>query len=259
MTTRTRSWLRRYSPRPAVSARVFCFPHAGGSASTYREWATGAPWDVEFVGVQYPGHEDLFDVEPAATVRALVDGAVDELWPLLDLPFLLFGHSMGAVVAYEVARRLEVCGHRAPRWLVVSGRPAPHRSRPGAVHLGSDDELVADVVRLGGTDEGVFAHPGLREVVLPVVRHDYRLIETYRPLPGPTLRAATAVLHADDDPEVTAAEARAWCEATTGPCDVLTFRGGHFYFSASGEPVVGTLVDLAREACAAGPRWPSTP
>lgn len=253
------SWLRRYAPRPAAAVRVFCLPHAGGSASTYRGWATGSPWDVEFVAVQYPGHEDLFGLDMVPMMRDLADGVAEEVGGLSDLPFLLFGHSMGAAVAYEAARRLQAFGARGPARLMVSGREAPHRSRPGAIHLGTDDELTAELARLGGTRTAVLTNPGLREYALPIMRHDLRLIETYRPLDGPRLRVPVTVLYANDDPEVTDAEADAWKDATDGPCEVLAFTGGHFYISPRGEPVIATVLDRARAVCPVEPRWPSTP
>ncbi|MFC4536717.1 thioesterase II family protein [Sphaerisporangium dianthi] len=256
--TPARSWLRRHAPRPYASARVFCLPHAGGSASTYRGWAAAAPWDVEFVAVQYPGHEDLLGTGPAGSMRELAAGVAAAVEPLADVPYLLFGHSMGAVVAYEAARRL-ARRSRGPHRLVVSGRPAPHRSRPGTVHLSGDDELAAHLARLGGTRDTVLDHPELRAFLLPIVRHDYRLTETYRPLPGPALTAPVTVLYGVDDPEVTREEAEAWGASTTGPCEVLAFPGGHFYIAPDGEPVTAAVVERARAGCPAGTRWPSTP
>lgn len=248
-------WWRRYSPRPRASTRVFCLPHAGGSASIYRGWALASPPDVEIVSIQYPGHEDLLAAGLAASMTELVDGIADQLRPLLDLPSVLFGHSMGAAVGYEVARRLEARRAGAPRLLVVSGRPAPHRSRAGAVHLGTDDDLAADLKRLSGTSADVLSHPGLRRIMLPIIRHDYRLIETYRPLPGAPLRAATTVLYATDDPEVTRAEAEDWRTATTGSCEVLAFAGDHFYFGLDGEPALTAVIDRTRTASSAAASW----
>ncbi|MGW0885202.1 thioesterase II family protein [Streptomyces sp. NPDC002671] len=156
-------------------AQVLCFPHAGGAASHYRGWGADAPWDVEFAVIQYPGREDRYE-ELAPTDMAELAGAITcEL--LADrqegagLPTVLFGHSMGAAVAYEVARGLTAAG-RAPAALVVSGRPAPRLSRPGTVHLGSDDDLVADLRRLGGTSSGILGSDSLMTAVLPTIRRD---------------------------------------------------------------------------------------
>jgi pyochelin biosynthetic protein PchC len=260
---RTGTAVRRPVPRVCARARVLCFPHAGGAASHYRAWAADAPWDVEFAVIQYPGREDRY-AEPAPTDMAELAGAITgellaagEEWA--HLPTVLFGHSMGAAVAYEVARGLTAAG-RAPAALVVSGRPAPRLSRPGTVHLGSDDDLVADLRRLGGTSSGILGNDSLMTAVLPTIRCDYRLIETYRPLPGVPLRAPVTVLYGDRDPEVDEREAAAWCEATEGTCEPHVFPGDHFYLEAHRRQVLDHAVTQARKASAGTPAgWPSLP
>lgn len=123
---------RTFSRRTHARARLICFPHAGGAAGGYRGWALDAPWDVEVSAVQYPGRGDRFGEHPAADMTSLVDDVVAGLLREHTADALattvLFGHSMGAAVAYETARRLAVTG-RPPAALVVSGQPAPRRTR----------------------------------------------------------------------------------------------------------------------------------
>ncbi|USQ85696.1 alpha/beta fold hydrolase [Streptomyces phaeoluteigriseus] len=254
---------RIFSRRTHARSRLVCFPHAGGAAGGYRGWALDAPWDIEVRAVQYPGRGDRFH-ERAATD---MEGLLDDLVPALIREFtreelassVFFGHSMGASVAYEAARRLAVTGH-PPAALLVSGQPAPRRTRGGDLHRATDTELLADLSRLGGTAGDVMADHALLAALLPAIRSDYRLIETYRPLPGGMLDMPVTVLYADDDPEVTADEAAAWSEVTAGPCEVEVFTGGHFYLETRRATVLARVFETVRAALpATDTAWPCTP
>ncbi|GAA5065181.1 alpha/beta fold hydrolase [Streptomyces similanensis] len=230
-----------------------CLPHAGGTAGPYAAWGTGFPDDVALSAVQYPGREDRLSEPPAGDLQQLVTGVCAALLPLTDRPLVLFGHSFGAVVAYEAARRLTAWG-AAPDHLVVSGRRAPSLPARGDMHTRSDDELVSELVRLGGTRGEVLADRAVRDVYLPAVRADFRLAETYhRPDPLPLGCPVTAVM-GEADTEVDEVQARAWSAHTTGPFDLRTFPGGHFYFAPRREPVLCFLTETVRTASGASVR-----
>ena len=246
---------RVYHRRPAARLRLVCFPHAGGSASFYQRWVRHFPDWVELVIARYPGREDRLGEEQPDTLELLADELATALAPAVDRPTAVFGHSMGAAVAYEVTRRLERRG-KNPTRLILSGHPAPHRQRPNMVHRRDDEGLIAEVVGLNAASADRFADPALRQLVLPAIRADYRLIETYRPAsPGRIHTPVSAVINSDDE-EVDADEARGWSDCTTGEFELGQLPGGHFYLVDEDHAFVQWLLTALR---ADPPQWPSTP
>ncbi|MFF0579305.1 thioesterase II family protein [Streptosporangium saharense] len=226
-------WIRQL--RGGQGRLLICFPHAGGSATAYRTFAQVVTGDVEVVGVQYPGRQDRRTEPPPSSVTALADDVAAVLNGWLDRPYALFGHSMGATLAYEVACRLEGAGD-APVRLFVSGRRAPswRRDLEGRVHLSTDAELVAELRALGGTDTAFLDDEELLAMVLPVTRADYRAVETYRWQPVPPLRCPITALLGADDPRVRREQVAAWTVHTMAGFELHVFPGGHFYLADNG-------------------------
>ncbi|MER7394478.1 alpha/beta fold hydrolase [Streptomyces sp. NPDC000151] len=234
-------WLRCFRPAPGSKASLVCFPHAGGAASAFRTWPRRLGDGIELYAVQYPGRQDRSAEPHIDDMEVMADAVAAALRPLLDRPLALLGHSMGAAIAYEVAQRLAdepfaTCAH-----LFVSGHPAPDMQRPGTLHESSDTGLIEDVRRLGGIAPEALDNPTLRELFLPTLRADYRLIERYAPTPGTPLRTPVTVLCGADDPEMTHAEALAWSRTTSGAFAVRTFPGGHFYLADQEARVVDAV------------------
>ncbi|GAA2313624.1 alpha/beta fold hydrolase [Actinomadura luteofluorescens] len=224
------TWFRCPEPRPWASMRLFCLPHAGGSAVFYRSWAKEAGPAVEVQSVQYPGRADRMAdafVTDAHQLARLIAGAMA---PLMDRPAALFGHSMGAVLAYEVARLLEERG-TAPVHVFASGARPPDDRGDERIRDKDDDGLVAELARLGGTDAELLADPELRELVLPYVRNDFTLVEEYAHRPGPPLAAPVTAIIGDADPHVDEEQARGWARATRGRFALRVLPGGHFYLA----------------------------
>lgn len=238
------TWLRCAAPRPGATTRLFCFTHAGGSATAYREWPALLPGSVEMHATQLPGRADRFGEPSPGDLDTLADLVTEAMHPLLDRRFALFGHSMGATLAYEVTRRLESRGI-LPARLFVSGSPAPHDPRERLAISGLDDDrLVSELSRLGGTEVGILSHRSMREIVLPYVRADFRLIEAYRHRPGPPLDTPISVLVSDADPVVTPAQAKSWEARTTSDFSLTVFPGDHFYLQPHRAPVVAEIIRL---------------
>lgn len=241
-------WVRRYRPRPDAAARIVCFPPAGGTASTFRGWAPRLPDDVELWAMTYPGRENRFAEPSIQDMAELADAAAGALAPAIDRPCLLFGHSMGASVAFEVARRLEpACGELVAR-LVVSCRPGPalQLACPSRSHLLDDDGVVAELRELGGTADEILDDPEMRALVLPIARSDFTLIGHYRPRLEPPLRAPISAFVSEDDPSLVPDDVLGWSSATRGDFDVVRFPGGHFYLVEQEADVVARLTPHLR-------------
>lgn len=253
--TTTEQWLRPLRVQEAPRLRLVCFPHAGGAASYFRTWAARLPYGIELYGVQYPGRQDRVRDGFATSVEELVGPVAEALAPMGEVPIALFGHSMGAAVAHETVRRLESVRGAPLAGLVVSGRPAPDRLRPTQVYLGGEEALLADLRRLGGTSEEVLDDPAMRELILPTLAADYRLIETYRPRDTAPIATPICACVASGDPEVDRDEAAAWEHHTTGAFQLRVFPGDHFYLVAQEADLVAQILT------AVGPPdpWPSTP
>lgn len=229
----SRLWVRRFTNRPGAALRLVCFPHAGGSASYFRPLAEALGQDVELTAIQYPGRQDRRREMPSGSIAELADAVTKVLGtdPLHE-PTVFFGHSMGATLAFEVIRRYERESGRAQLGLIASGRRAPLIQRENALHLSPDHVLLREMRGLNGTDADLLSDPEIREMILPVIRADYRAIETYRFDGGPPLSIPIHGYIGDADPRVTVDDVRAWEAHTAAAFELKVFAGGgHFYLA----------------------------
>ncbi|MEV6716757.1 alpha/beta fold hydrolase [Lentzea sp. NPDC051208] len=232
-------WLRKFHAAPEEAPHLVCFSYAGGSAGWFSRLSAELAGEVRVSSVQYPGRLDRLRDRPVDDLHVLAD----QVFAALDTsrPLALFGHSMGAVVAFEVARRLQAASTPVPH-LFVSGRAAPHLQRDAGAHLMSDDDLITKIESLGGVEPGVLRNAELRAMVLPVVRNDYRAIETYRCAPAPPITAPITALAGTDDPIVSVPNVGGWTRYTTGSFTLEELPGGHFFPASQW----GTVADLVR-------------
>lgn len=221
------AWLACRLKRPDAPVRLFCFPHSGGSVGEYVRWADHLP-DVEIWGVQLPGRGSRAEEAPFTRMRELVDalvGAVD-----FGTSFAFFGHSLGAYVAFETARRLRDLGRPPPATLFLSAAPAPQLPRRGipASHLDEDGLLTALEPTYGELAVELREDAELRELILPGLRADLLLVESYRYEAGAPLDREMVITGGARD-DLTREELDAWRAHTTGPFSLHLLPGGHFY------------------------------
>lgn len=234
------AWVRRFGPGLDGVPRLVCFPHAGGSASFFFPAAKALSGEAEVLAIQYPGRQDRRNEPCVDSIDELADRVYAELVPWTGRPLTLFGHSMGATLAFEVARRLQADG-RPPSGLFASGRRAPSAHRDESLHQADDARILATLKEMSGTDQQVLDDDELIRSILPAVRADYRAAETYRYAPGEPLDCPVFVLTGDADDEVTLDEARAWSAHTSAQYTLRVFEGGHFFLIAHAAAVTAAL------------------
>ncbi|MFF1870161.1 thioesterase II family protein [Kitasatospora herbaricolor] len=253
--TEQERWIHRYHPAPDDDVSLVCFPHAGGSASYFRPLAGALAGRTDVLPLQYPGRQDRRSEPPIGSITGLADEILTVLESLPKRRLVLFGHSMGACVAFEVARRIEQRSSIELIGLVASGRTAPPKLRNSSVHLKDDDGIIAEIRRLNGTDSQLLHDDDIVRMILPTLRGDYTAVGTYTFEPGPKLRCPVSVLVGESDPQVSVDEARDWRHVTDGEFTLRTFPGGHFYLNDQQAQVVRALTeDLARFRNPAGGR-----
>jgi medium-chain acyl-[acyl-carrier-protein] hydrolase len=230
MTQTANPWLYYFKPNPKASVRLFCFHYAGGSALIYRTWAQKLPATLEVVALQLPGRATRMHEPVISKLDDLVEPIAEALAPFLNEPFAFFGHSMGALISFGVARFLRRQGRALPGHMFVSGRSAPqlNREHPPLYNL-SDDKLLAELQQLEGTPREVLEHPELMELMLPVLRADFSICDTYEYTEEPPLACPITAFGGLQDFDVTRRRVEAWREQTSATFTLRMFPGNHFF------------------------------
>ena len=237
-------WFPYRSPVSNPRLRLFCLPYAGGAASMYRSWQASLPPYVEVFPVQYPGRESRLAEKPYNRLEALVDAVLTALAPYLfsGPPFAFFGHSLGAMVAYLLARKLEARGGPTPAYVIVSGSRPPHlRDTTRNIHDLPETEFVTELGTLNGTPKEVLQNKDLMSLLLPQLRADFAAAETYVHQSGPPLHCPIIALGGQDDPKASEADIRAWQAYTTSTFAYEMFPGDHFFLNDVRPAVLASL------------------
>ena len=230
-----------HAPHSDARLRLFCFPFAGGGASIYRTWGQHVRPALEVCAVQLPGREGRFSEPPFRSMEPLLDSLETALEPHLDRPFAFFGHSMGGLVGFELARRLMQRGLPSPCHLFISGCGAPHVSEETALHQLPDSDLVDHLRRWQGTPDAVLASAEMLGLVLPCLRADLEVLETYRHGEGEPLACPISVFGGMDDEGTSQEQLAAWDRHTQGRFMMRLLPGGHFFLQQERDAILAAV------------------
>ena len=228
-------WIFSFRPQTMPGLRLFCFPYAGRGASVYSSWTKSLPEEVEVCAVQLPGRENRLR-EPLFThFPDLITTLVSALQPWMDRPFAFFGHSLGALISFELASELHRQGWRGPLQLFVSARRAPHLPEPHGPIADLPGKAFIEAVRhrYEGIPDAVLESEDLMEIMIPVLRADFELLEKYEFVKKESLSCPIMVLGGLQDFEIGDEELEAWRMHTRNLCNLKFFAGNHFFLNSS--------------------------
>jgi medium-chain acyl-[acyl-carrier-protein] hydrolase len=223
-------WVTYPRANPAADVRLFCLPHAGGGASAYHMWLSALPSFVELCPIQMPGRENRIRERLFTSLPPLVSSIAESLYTHMDKPFAFFGHSMGAKLAFELARLLRREHGPQPLHLFVSGHGAPHiQSTEPPIHTLPDAEFIREVQRYEGMPQEILESEELMRYILPILRADFSINETYTYADEPPLSSPITAYGGLRDEGAPRADMEAWREQTTARFELQMFPGGHFF------------------------------
>ncbi|MFC8274218.1 thioesterase II family protein [Streptomyces sp. NPDC057271] len=241
-------WLVCPRPRPDARLRLLCFAYAGGGSAVFADWAAGLPDDVEVSAVRLPGRESRILQRPYDDLGDLLPDLGEAISDhFRERPFVMFGHSMGALIAFAYTRWLRDAGRRGPEHLVVSGRRAPQlrHNRP-VIHDLPDEAFLEQLRALGGTPEELLTNPRVMRLVMPGLRADFQLNDSYRYEPAPVLDCPVTAFGGRADRHVDMAGLAAWAAQTSGPFRLRMMEGGHFFLHSAREALLLELGTVLR-------------
>lgn len=242
-------WLSLARPNPQARLRLICFPYAGGGGSVFRTWVDGLPITVEVCAIHLPGRGSRITEPPFTELLPLVQALSRDLLPYLtDKPCAFFGHSMGALIGFELIRELRRQRARTPLHLFVSGRGAPHIPNPDPpIHDLPETEFVAELRRFNGTPKEVLEHPELMQLLIPALRADFAVCETYSYTVDAPLDCPISAFGGLDDHDVSRDRLEAWGDQSSASFSLRMFRGNHFFLHTVEQLLLQIVAKVLRQ------------
>jgi len=242
-----RRWLAGLAPSPHAELRLFCLPYAGSGAVVYRDWPGVVPRHVQVCPVELPCRGTRFGEAAFTRLAPLVNALADALDGALDRPFALFGHSMGGLVAYELARTLRRRARPQPAHLLVSAAAAPGTApAQPLVHCAAERDVKHRLRELNGTPRELLDNEELMAVMLPTIRADFAVLETYEYREEPPLPVPITVFGGTGDPVVPLSKLNGWRDHSAVGCRLRLFSGDHFFLHSAATEVIHAVTQILR-------------
>lgn len=231
MLTSTDDGFYRFPGRPSASLRLFCFPFAGGNAQAFEDLANALPSEIETIGIDYPGRRSRFGEEPVHELGQLVADLARSICPYLDRPFAFYGHSNGALVAYEMAKIVPRLYYRSPDHVILGAKRSPLLGPESPLHTLPDDEFIERLREYRGTPEGVLTCPDIMDVYMPILRADFALSETYHPANLLPIDAPIHAIAGSGDALASPDMMQEWRTLTSSGFLLTTLEAEHFFLT----------------------------
>ena len=238
----TNLWIPYRKPSSHSRLRLFCFPYAGGSASVFRDWFNFFPPEIDICAIQYPGRERRMNEPQFTSLPPLVDMLAEALLPELDIPFAFLGHSLGALISFELARLFQKKGITPIHLFVSSYRAPTIQDKEDKSHLLPDNEFVEKLYKHNGTPASVLENRELMNLLLPTIRADFAISETYVYSPSVLLNCPISAYGGIADPDVKYDDLKSWEEQTINSFNVRMFPGDHFYIRNKPEGIINSIL-----------------
>ncbi|MCL1471393.1 thioesterase II family protein [Argonema antarcticum] len=239
------SWITKLKPNPQAKLRLFCFHYAGGGALSFRSWTDSLPSCIEVCPIELPGRGFRLLETPFTEIEPVIETLTLTILSSLNKPFAFFGHSMGALVSFELARRLRKEYNQSPVHLFMSGHRAPQiPDRDPPIHALPEPEFLRQLCRYNGTPKAVLENAELMELLLPTLRADFAVVETYVYSQESPLDCPIAVFGGLEDWKVGVEELEAWRKQTNAAFSLEMFPGDHFFLHSAQTLLLQSLSQL---------------
>lgn len=249
VTKQLNTWIFSPKPNPKAKLRFFCFPYAGGGTSIFRDWVNGLPLDVEVCHVQLPGHDTRIREKPFSHLTPLMDTMVPGLLPYLDMPFIFYGHSMGALLCFEASRQLRRQHNLQPKHLFVSGSRAPQRPSVLKVTHHLPDQLFINEINkcYKAIPNEILNDREMMQIFLPILKADFSIIETYEYTPDIPLSCPISAFGGLQDEMVSLEDISAWQDQTSSKFILQMIEGEHFFINYKKREILKAITEQIAE------------